>query len=124
MVTKEQLRDWLDTNTRKERVEAIERSLDALIKRNALAGETSFYLSTGETDNYARRHRKSTFYNTWHNKDLSEESQRAIKREVLRKYKDAGFVIEVVSVDHGWDSSYEAVQFKDIHKLIEGDDGG
>ena len=119
MVTKEQLRDWLDTNTRRERISKIEAILDREIKEHALAGKTTFYVSTGET--LFRSHQKSYFYDIWHNEDLSEESREIIKQEVLAKYREAGFNVDVVDVDHGWDTRYEAVRFRDIHKLVEED---
>jgi len=121
MVTKEQLRDWLDADTRRKRIAKIEEVLDRKIKENALAGKTTFYVSTGETNNITHRHHESHFYDTWHNEDLSEESRGKIKREVLRKYREAGFEVDVVDLDHGWNSSYEAVRFRNIHKLVEDD---
>jgi len=120
VVTKEQLRDWLDANTRRERIAKIEATLDRKIKEHALAGETTFYVSTGES--LHRSHQKSYFYDIWHNEDLSEESREIIKKEVLAKYREAGFNVDVVCVDHGWDTRYEAVRFRDIHKLVEEDD--
>src|SRR5690625_3648023 len=106
MVTKEQLRDWLDENIRQDRIKKIEKILDREIKENALAGKTTFYVSTGETINVSHRHQKSYFYDTWHNKDLTEESRELIKQEVLRKYREAGFDVSIVKIKHGW-SRYE-----------------
>jgi|SRR5690625_1524926 len=120
MVTKEQLRDWLDTNTRRERISKIEAALDREIKEHALAGKTTFYVSIGETIDVSHRHQKSYFYDTWHNEDLSEASQTMIKQEVLRKYREAGFDIDLIEVDYGWNSRYEAIIFRDIHKLVGG----
>ena len=119
MITKEQLRDWLDSNERSERVKKLERRIDSEIKANALKGDTTFYISTGRVDNVIRHHAKTSFYDEWHNEDLSKESVKAIQEEVLKMYRDAGFDVSVVDVDCGWHSRYKALQFTDIHKALE-----
>lgn len=116
MFTKEQLRDWLDQAERDKRVEAIEKYLAKEIKKNALKGNHTFYVSTGEKPKMSRSTVKSSFYDIWHNEDLTEESSRIIKDTVIRKLKEFGFDASIVNVDHGYHSSYEAVMFRNIHE--------
>lgn len=119
MITKEQLKDWLDTHKRKERLAELEKHIDGCIKHHALRGNKTFTISTGRVNNHARRHEKTNFYDKWHNPDLSKESIKMIQEEVVKAYKDNGFDVTVVNEDCGWNSSYEALLFKDIHKVLE-----
>lgn len=122
MITKEQLKDWLDTNTRKERYEELEKHIDGCIKRHALRGNKTFTISTGRVNNSARTHEKTNFYDKWHNPDLSKESVKMIQDKVIGAYRGNGFDVTVVNEDCGWSSSYEALKFKDIHKVLEGEE--
>lgn len=119
MITKEQLKDWLDVDARKRYAEKLERRFDSAIKHNALQGITTFCISTGRVNNAARTHEKTPFYDLWHTKDLSEDNKEKVKREVLDKYRDHEFNVLVVNEDCGWHSSYEAIKFADIHKALE-----
>lgn len=118
MVTKEQIRDWLDVDARNKHFKEIEKVIDAAIKRNAISGKTTFYISTGHVNNHAHRHEKSGFYDIWHCKGLSDDSTRIVQNKILEEYTNAGFNIEVVNIDCGWNSRYDGVQFTDIHKML------
>ena len=119
MVTREQLKDWLDVNARKKYAEKLEEIFDDAIKRNALKGITTFVVSTGRINNVMRRHEKTEFYSIWHTQDLSDDNREVVKREILKKYREHGFTVDVVLDDCGWGSQYEAVMFTDIHKALE-----
>jgi integrase len=119
MISKNELRDWLDEDARKQYAKKLEKVFDESIKRNALNGKTTFYISTGRVNNAARTHEKTGFYEVWHTSKLSDVNRKKVKREVLEKYRQAGFDIQFVREDCGWNSSYDAVQFKDIHKVLE-----
>lgn len=117
MVSKEDLKDWLDESSRREHVDKIEEYIDNCIKRNALRGETTFLISTGR---WAQRGSEQTFfYNLWHCSGLSTENTRVVQRRVLEKYRDFGFIVEETSVDCGWSNHYPALKFVDIHKIVE-----
>ena len=119
MVTKEDLRDWLDEDARKRYAKVLERIFDNAIKTNALNGRTTFLINTGRVNNAVGRHEKTEFYRIWHTEDLSDDNRNKVKKEVLDKYRAFGFSVKVVNVDCGWNSNYEAVQFIDIHKVLE-----
>src|SRR6185312_7020987 len=119
MISKDELRDWLDEDARKKYAEELEKIFDESIKRNALKGKTTFTISTGRVNNAASTHMKTDFYKIWNTSKLSDVNRNKVKNEILKKYRNAGFDVEVVREDCGWHSSYEAVQFKNIHKLLD-----
>lgn len=119
MITKEQLKDWLDTNARKEKFEILKKYINSQIKKNALKGTTTFYISSGEANNIRRTHQRTVFYDLWHCKGLSDDSTRVVQKEIIDAYKKAGFDIQVVNIDCGWNSNYKGLQFKNIHKMLE-----
>src|SRR5699024_8511600 len=100
MVTREQLKDWLDVNARKKYAEKLEKIFDDAIKRNALKGITTFVVSTGRLNNVMRRHEKTEFYSIWHTQDLSDDNREVVKREILKKYREHGFTVDVRSEEH------------------------
>ena len=118
MVTKEELKDWLNENARREYAKILEECIDKSIKENALRGNTTFYISTGE---YTREgSRKTPFYELWFTEGLSEENRRIVREEVIKKYKDFGFDVEKTSVDCGWNNFYFALKFNGIDKVVSG----
>lgn len=117
MITKEDLRDWLSESERKEYAKKLEERIDKNIKRNALRGNTTFYISTGE---YTRDgSRRTPFYNLWNDSSLSEENRMIVQDQVINKYKEFGFDIEKTLVDCGWNNHYFALKFNNIDKVIE-----
>lgn len=117
MVTKEQLKDWLDESARRDYEEKLEKFIDRFIKINALQGNLSFYISTGE---YTRDGSIETeFYNLWYTNDLSKENRNIVHERILKKYRDTGFDVEETTVDCGWHNHYFALKFNDIDKVIE-----
>ena len=120
MITKDELKDWLDESSRKAHTEKIEEYIDGAIRRNALAGKTTFHISTGE---YTRQgSRKTAFYDIWYCEGLSEENRRIVQKRVLKKYRDFGFNVDEIWVDCGWSNDYRAIQFTDIEKVIVEED--
>jgi hypothetical protein len=116
VVSKEELKDWLNENARKNYASKLEDFIDRQIKANALSGNTSFYISTGE---YTRDGSKKTpFYQLWNTAELSEENKKIVQESVVGKYKEFGFSIEKTSVDCGWHNHYFALKFNDIHKVL------
>ncbi len=117
MITKEELKDWLDESARKEYAKKLEERIDKSIKGNALRGNTTFHISTGE---YTRDgSRKTPFYDLWYTQDISEENRKIVQERVINKYKEFGFDIERSTVDCGWSNHYFALKFKDIDKVIK-----
>lgn len=117
MITKADLKDWLAESDRKEYEAKLEEFIDRKIKENALKGETTFYIPTGK---YTREgSQKTGFYLLWNNEKLSETNRKIVQDNVLKKYREFGFVVEKTSVDCGWHNNYFALLFKDIHKVIQ-----
>lgn len=117
MVTKEQLKDWLDESAREEYGKKLEERIDKSIRENALRGKTTFYISTGEYTQDGSR--KTPFYDLWYTEELSEGNRRIVQEKVIKKYKNSGFDVEKTSVDCGWSNQYFALKFKDIDKVIK-----
>lgn len=116
LVTKEELKDWLNESDRKKYAKKLEEFIDKRIKGNALRGETTFYISAGE---YTREgSRKTPFYHLWNTEDISEENRKVVQERVVKKYRDFGFDIERTSVDCGWSNHYFALKFSDIDKVV------
>jgi len=116
MVTKEELKDWLNESARKNYAKKLEEYIDRSIKVNALKGNTTFYISTGE---YTRDgSRKTPFNGLWYTDEISEENRKIVHENTINKYREFGFKIERTSVDCGWNNHYFALMFKDIDKVI------
>jgi hypothetical protein len=116
MVRKEDLRDWLAENARKKYGKELEEFIDRAIKRNALAGNMTFYIPTGEYTTDGSR--KTPFYALWETDTLSQENRKIVQERVINKYKEFGFNIEKTSVDCGWHNHYFALKFNDIDKVV------
>lgn len=117
MVTKEELKDWLNESARIEYAKKLEERIDKSIKENALKGITTFYISTGE---YTREgSRKTPFYKLWYTEELSEENRKIVQEKVIKKYKDFGFDIKKTSVDCGWNNHYFALKFSNIDEVVK-----
>ena len=116
MITKENLKDWLAESERSKALETMESFIDEAIKKNALAGKMNFRVSTGKVGH--SRHEKTNFYKLWHAENLSRENQKIVQKKIVQKYKDFGFEVSVIREDCGWHSSYDALEFKNIHMLI------
>jgi|SRR5690625_936122 len=117
MVTKEELKDWLNESARREYAKKLEERIDKSIKGNALRGNTTFYISTGE---YTREgSRKTPFYDLWYTGELSEENRKIVQEKVIKKYKDFGFDVEETSVDCGWNNNYFALKFSNIDEVVK-----
>ncbi|MEL3959461.1 hypothetical protein NST17_20125 [Caldifermentibacillus hisashii] len=120
MITKKELKDWLDENARVKYAEKLEEYIDKNIKENALAGNTTFYISTGKCTRYTLDGgMKTSFYDIWNTKELSNESRKLVQEKVINKYREFGFDIEETTVDCGWDKHYFALKFHSINKVIE-----
>ena|SRR5690606_31655223 len=116
MISKEDLKDWLAENARKNYEKELEEFIDGAIKRNALAGNMTFYIPTGE---YATSgSRKTPFYDLWETNKLSNENRMIVQERIINKYKEFGFDIEKTSVDCGWHNHYFALKIKDIDKVV------
>lgn len=117
MIAKEDLKDWLDENNRKEYAKKLESFIDGEIKSNALAGNTTFFIATGR---YTKKgSEKTPFYDLWNSNEISEDNRNFVQRIVIDRYREFGFVVRNSSVDCGWNNSYFALQFIDIHKVLE-----
>jgi len=117
MINKSDLKDWLDENARNEYVKELEEFIDESIKRNALAGKTTFNISTGRyTKDGSRR---TGFYSLWYTDKLSKENRKVVQDRVLDRYREYGFDVQKTTVDCGWHNNYFALMFKDIDKVVE-----
>lgn len=101
MITKEDLKDWLNESARKDYARKLEEYIDKSIKANVLRGNTTFYISTGDYTQEGSR--KTPFYDLWNAKDLSDENRIDIKE---------------TSVDCGWNNHYFALKFSDIDNVV------
>ena len=117
MVTKEQLKDWLNENARKKYEEELEKYIDNAIKINALQGNTTFYISTGMYTPDGSS--KTKFYDLWYTDKLSEENREIVHQKIINKYRKFGFDVTETQKDCGWHNHYFALKFTDIHKVIE-----
>lgn len=117
MITKEELKDWLNESARREYEDDLEEYIDKVIKVNALQGKKTFYISTGE---YTRSgSRKTSFYNLWFTDRLSEENRRIVHERIINKYRKFGFDVQKDRVDCGWHNYYFALKFNNIDKVLE-----
>lgn len=117
MIKKEDLKDWLAESERFKAIEAIEIYIDEAIKKNALAGKMNFRVSTGRVGH--GHHERTKFYKLWHAEDLSRENQKIVQKKIIEKYRDFGFEVSLISEDCGWHSRYDALEFKNINKVIQ-----
>lgn len=117
MITKENLKDWLNQSARDAYAKELESYIDRVIKKNALAGEVSFYISTGK--HTTARSVKTEFYDIWNTDKLSSNNRRIVQDEVIEKYRNFGFDLERAMIDCGWDNHYFALLFNDIDKVVE-----
>ena len=117
MVTKEELKDWLNESARRKYEERLEEFIDNEIKMNALQGITTFYISTGKYTPDGSK--KTTFYKVWFTEELSEDNRKIVQKRVLEKYRDFGFDVVETTKDCGWHHHYFALKFIDIDKVIE-----
>lgn len=121
MIDKDDLKEWLKEAERKASIEKIEKRLDNAIKYNALKGNYSFYVSTGEyTSDGSKR---TSFYDVWYDPELSPENREIVQDAVLEKFKEFGFDIELISVDCGWSNFYAAVKFNNIDSFVKPSEG-
>ena len=118
MITKEELRDWLDEDAREKRYEEIEKYIDKKAKEEILSGKRTFYISTGRVGNGSDE--RTEFYKLWCSPDLSVASANKVRNKILKAYRDQGFDVDEVNVDCGWGSLYKAVRFENVHKVLEG----
>ena len=121
MIDKNDLKDWLDESSRNKHFQKIKDFVNREIRKHALEGEKTFYISTGRACNIKHTHEKTPFYNIWHCEGLSRDNARIVQNRIIEGYKKSGFDIEKVFIDCGWHSNYEGIQFKNIHNAIEGD---
>ncbi|WP_163183314.1 hypothetical protein [Neobacillus sedimentimangrovi] len=117
MVTKEELKDWLNESARKRYEEKLEKYIDESIKTNALSGKTTFDICTGKYTPDGSR--KTPFYDLWYTNELSEENREVVHKRIIEKYKSFGFDVKETTVDCGWHHSYFALEFKNIDKVIK-----
>lgn len=116
MIKKDDLKDWLAESERQKSSEAIENFIDSEIKRNVLAGKTSFFIATGRWGKTSSE--KTKFHELWYDKELSKENQTIVQSEIIEKYQGNGFYVARTNVDCGWNNSAFALEFKDIDKLV------
>ncbi|OAK70056.1 hypothetical protein [Lederbergia galactosidilytica] len=117
MVTKENLKDWLDVSSRSKYAKKLEEYIDSKIKINALDGKTTFYISAGR---YTRDgSTKTPFYDLWYTGELSETNRKLVHDLVINRYREFGFNVSKTSVDCGWNNNYFALEFKDIDKVLQ-----
>ena len=117
MITKDDLKSWLNESGRKKYEEKLEKFIDEQIKKNALEGKTTFLIPTGRWGN--RYSERTPFYDIWFTEELTKENREIVHQRVIRKYKDFGFDVERTQVDCGWNNRYFALRFKDIDKVLE-----
>lgn len=110
MVTKEQIKDWLEVGKKNQLEEEIEEYIDEKIKGSALRGQRTIYISTGYPDNNARRAVTNVFFELWCSNKISRDNLLYVRKNIIEKYRQIGLKVEEKNFDEGWNSSFAGLK--------------
>lgn len=124
MITKEQIKDWLEVDKRNKVLVDIEDYIDNHLKRNLMEGKTTISISTMKYIEAFQVHKETEFMKLWSSPELSKDGKEYVQKSTIEKYVAHGFDVSVRegTVAHTSDVKYDYIQFKDIDKMI-GEDG-
>lgn len=122
MITKEQIRDWLEVDKRKDVLANIEGYIDDKLKENLMEGKTTIIIPTMKYIDAFQIHQETEFMELWESPELSDDGKEYVQKHIIDKYVTHGFD---VSIEKGTkahtNDKYEYIKFKNIHKMIEAD---
>lgn len=111
-LTKELLKELLDSNKREKYIKDICEYLDNKIKYWLLNKKYNFlYVETMTYSNETRSSRKNEFYKLWEMEDLSQESRKAVRNKIIEIYSEF-FDVEDTTVDIGMHQICNAIKFE------------
>lgn len=111
-LTKELLKELLDSNKREKYIKDICEYLDNKIKYWLLNKKYNFlYVETMTYSNETRSSRKNEFYKLWEMEDLSQESRKAVRNKIIEIYSEF-FDVEDTTVDIGMNQICDAIKFE------------
>lgn len=113
MITKKQLRDWLDNSERTKVLEQMESYIDEEIKHNVLSGRTTFEVPTVIGNSFWGIN-KTSFYFLWYSKNLSDDSLIYVRNRILERYTNHGFLVSVTSSNYGKGRDYDNLKFTEV----------
>lgn len=126
MITKEQIKDWLQIKVRQKSEVEIEKYIDKQLKENLMNGVTSFNIVTHKTKpgHYGMLY-STEFNEIWNNPELSEDNKKKAQMNVIEKYRKNGFPIDSFQLTGEYtgeyDKVYHCVSFDRIEKMLEED---
>lgn len=125
MITRDQIRDWLEIDKREKVLIEIEKYIDNQLKAKLMKGETTIIISTMKYIDTFQTHEDTEFMGLWNNPELSEDNKEYVREQIVEKYRKHGFDVEVKqsNIAHTSDMKYDFLKFKDIHKMIENNQG-
>lgn len=111
-LTKELLKELLDSNKREKYIKEICQYLDNRIKSWLLNKKFDYlYVETMTYSNETRSSRKNDFYKLWEMEDLSKESRKAVRNKIVEIYSEF-FDVEETTVDIGMHQVCDAIKFQ------------
>ena len=117
MITKKQLRDWLDNSERTKVLEQMESYIDEEIKYNVLKGKTTFEIHT-VIGNYFWGINKTSFYFLWYSKKLSEENLKIVRSKIIEMYQENYFDVTLKETETINGKKYDILKFTDIENAL------
>ena len=111
-LTKELLKELLDSNKREKYIKDICEYLDNKIKYWLLNKKYNFlYVETMTYSNETRSSYKNEFYKLWEMEDLSKESRKVVRNKIVEIYSEF-FDVEDTTVDIGMHQVCDAIKFQ------------
>lgn len=111
-LTKELLKELLDSNKREKYIKEICQYLDNRIKSWLLNKKFDYlYVETMTYSNETRSSYKNEFYKLWEMEDLSKESRKAVRNKIVEIYSEF-FDVKDTTVDIGMHQVCDAIKFQ------------
>ena len=118
MITKKQLRDWLDDSERTKVLNEMERYIDEEIKYNVLNGRTTFEIHTVIGNSFWGIS-KTSFYFLWYKKKLSEENLKIVRSKIIEMYQENYFDITIRKTETINGKNYDILKFTNVENVFE-----
>lgn len=118
MITKKQLKDWLNFSERVKVLEEMESYVDETIKNEVLSGRTTFEIHT-VIGNSLWGSRKTPFYFMWYSEKLSEDNLICVRKRLLEMYSNHGFLVKVINSNYGKGRDYDTLKFTNVENALD-----
>lgn len=118
MITKKQLRDWLDDSERTKVLEQMESYIDKTIKENVLNGRTTFEVHTVNGNSFWGIN-KTSFYLLWYSKKLSEENLKIVRSKIIEMYQENYFDVTIRKTETINGKNYDILKFTNVENVLE-----